>query len=148
MANDCKSCSTNNTHRRDAHSKSFISAFLILILPKCSICVMAYSSAIALCGGDFFYHQSNNWVSYIPLFLAVSICLMILGNWRGQRSYFALLLAISGTVLIVLAHQLILTSIFYDIGTALLFLGIWFNSNLLHVIQWLREYFKNESKYA
>ena len=75
----------------EARSASVLSTFLLIILPKCPFCIMAYSSAITICGGPDMYFISNNWVSYVPLFLALFINLMLLLNWRGQRTILAII---------------------------------------------------------
>ncbi len=145
MAIDCKSCSTEKPTITNIKT-SLLSALLVVIIPKCSICVMAYSSAIALCGGESFYHQSNNWVSYIPLFLSALIVTLIVKNWRGTRSILALTLALSGLLMIVGSHQLIIASHYYEIGSVLLFISVWFNSNLLHTIQLIQRRFRKEEQ--
>lgn len=137
MANDCRSCTTEKPDKVNIRT-SFLSALLVVILPKCSICVMAFSSAIALCGGDAIYHQSNNWVSYIPIGLSALICGLIIKNWRGVRSYYAIALAWIGLTMVISSHQLLIDPSFYNIGSGLLFIAVWFNSNLLHTIQLFR----------
>jgi len=144
MAIDCKSCSTDKPKSITAKT-SLLSALLVVIIPKCSICVMAYSSAIALCGGQSFYHQQNNWVSYIPIFLSALISILIIKNWKGQRSLFALTLSLIGLSMVVLSHQLVISPTFYNIGSALLFISVWFNSNLTHTLQLIgQKIFKRE----
>ena len=137
MSIDCKACESP-TKKKATSGTSLLSALLVVIIPKCSICVMAYSSAIALCGGEAFYHAENNWVSYIPIALSMLIVGLIIKNWRGNRSTYALILSIIGLAMIILSHQLIIDSTYYNIGSALLFVAVWFNSNLLHTIQLFR----------
>ena len=86
----------------------------MIVLPKCPFCVMAYSSAITMCGGPSMYLSGNNWVSYIPLLLGVVIISMILLNRRGIRTYYALLIGAIGFLMILLTHQLVIESVFYN----------------------------------
>jgi hypothetical protein len=99
---------------------------------------MAYSSAITICGGTDMYFRSNNWVSYVPLVLAVFINLMLLFNWRGQRTLYALMIAMVGFTLISLTHQLVLSPVFYDLGAVLLLMSIWLNSSLISLLNKFR----------
>jgi hypothetical protein len=121
-----------------ASSVSVLSTFLLIILPKCPFCIMAYSSAITICGGTDMYFRSNNWVSYVPLVLALFINLMFLFNWRGQRTLYALTIAMVGFTLISLTHQLVLSPIFYDLGAVLLLMSIWLNSSLISLLNKFR----------
>ena len=84
------------------------------------------------------YLMSNNWVSYVPLVLALFINLMLLFNWRGQRTLYALMIAMVGFTLISLTHQLMLSSVFYNLGAALLLMSIWLNSSLISLLHKFR----------
>ena len=84
------------------------------------------------------YLTSNNWVSYVPLVLALFINLMILLNWRGLRTITALIVAMVGFTLIILTHQLILSSDLYNLGVALLLMGIWLNGSFISVLNKIR----------
>ncbi len=88
-----------------------------------------------MCGGVDMYVNENNWVSYFPLVLALIIVGLITLNFRDTRTYFALMLAASGTILVLLAHQTFLTSAYYNAGTTLLILGIWVNGSFLSIFK-------------
>lgn len=113
---------------------SWWSTFLIVILPKCPFCIMAYSSAITMCGGPAMYVSENNWVSYMPIALALVVVLMIALKFRDFRTYFALAFSLMGTLLVILTHQTIIEAIFYYLGTALLIFGIWTNGSLFSIL--------------
>ena len=121
-----------------ASSASVLSTFLLIILPKCPFCIMAYSSAITICGGPDMYLMSNNWVSFVPLALALFINVMLLLNWRGRRTFNALLVSLVGFSLILMTHQLILSSGFYNLGAMLLFMSIWLNGSFIYLLNKLR----------
>lgn len=142
MQDSCNTCSTN-TKSKVANRSSFLSVLFVIILPKCPFCIMAYTSAITMCGGHDMYMATNNWVSYIPIALAVIINGLIIYNWKGSRTSFALFLSLTGLVFVSLAHQLILSSDFYNYGTAFLFVAIWFNSNLVSFINTIIEKLRN-----
>lgn len=133
----CGSCQTS-TKEKVSGSSSFLSAVLVILIPKCHLCVMAYTSAITICGGPSMYMHSNNWMSYVPLGLGLFIVGIILWNYKGVRSAYATGIAVVGFLLIVLTHQLIIAPEFYHWGTALMFIAIWLNSNMLSFINYLR----------
>ena len=136
MLSNCNCHPTKKVNR--SSSTSLFSTVVLIILPKCPICIMAYSSAITICGGNDMYLRSNNWVSYVPLVLAFFINLMLLFNWRGQRTLYALMIAMVGFTLISLTHQLVLSPVFYDLGAVLLLMSIWLNSSLISFLDKLR----------
>lgn len=119
---------------------SLFSLLLIIILPNCPFCIMAYTSAITMCGGPDIYLAENNWASVVPIILSVLIIGMIALNSRGQRTYVAMLLAILGSLLILGVHQLYLEESFYYIGTFLLFFGIWVNSSFIYIFFTIKSY--------
>jgi hypothetical protein len=121
-----------------ASSVSVLSTFLLIILPKCPFCIMAYSSAITICGGPDMYLMSNNWVSFVPLALALFINVMLLLNWRGRSTFNALLVSLVGFSLILMTHQLILSSGFYNLGAMLLFMSIWLNGSFIYLLNKVR----------
>ncbi len=137
MSHSCKKCSDSGK-RVKATGSSWVSAVLIIIIPKCPFCIMAYSSAITMCGGPDMYMQGNNWVSYIPIFLAVFIIVMLLLNYRDVRTKYAIAMAFIGLIFVLLTHQTILTSTFYYYGTVLLMFSIWLNGSLFSLLRKLK----------
>ncbi|MEM8896323.1 MAG: hypothetical protein AAGC88_17220 [Bacteroidota bacterium] len=135
---DCAHCSTEKKVHIGT-STSFFSALMVVLIPKCHLCVMAYSSAITICGGPDMYMQSNNWLSYLPLVLGLFIIGVIQWNYRGVRSALAAGIAICGFLLILFTHQLVIDPIYYHIGTALMFGAIWLNSNMISFFNFLHE---------
>ena len=136
MLSNCKCHPTKNINK--SSSASLLSTVLLIILPKCPFCIMAYSSAITICGGPDMYMMSNNWISYVPLVLALFINLMLFFNWRGQRTFYALLIAMAGFTLISLTHQLVLSPVFYNLGAGMLLMSIWLNSSLISLLDKFR----------
>ncbi|MEL6536661.1 MAG: hypothetical protein AAFQ98_14680 [Bacteroidota bacterium] len=136
--NSCNSCAPAKKRQANGGT-SLVSLLLVVILPKCPFCIMAYTSAITMCGGPAMYWQSNNWVSYIPLVLSVVILAMILLNWRGIRTWFALAMAMAGAFLILSTHQLWLSPTYYSWGSGLLFVAIWANGSFMSFMNILRK---------
>ncbi|MFZ9047013.1 MAG: hypothetical protein ACO2ZZ_14235 [Cyclobacteriaceae bacterium] len=142
MTNDCNSCTTSKTNKISTGSSLF-SALMVVIIPKCPICIMAYTSAVTMCGGPDMYMAENNWISFIPIFMSLVITGLILYNRKGWRTWLALAIAMLGGIFIAMTHQLILPAKFYNVGTILLFLAIWFNSNFISFLGELRNFFNN-----
>lgn len=143
MPSHCKKC--NSTRKvYTFRNSSFFSAILIILLPKCPFCIMAYSSAITICGGQDIYMSSNNWVSYIPLVLAAIVFIMIVLNQKGMRTWIAAVITLISIFLIVLSHQLILPADFYNVGGVGLLISVWINGNLLSFISQMRNILINQ----
>ena len=142
MPSTCKNCNTNRKVYTFRNS-SFFSAILIILIPKCPFCIMAYSSAITICGGQDIYMNSNNWVSFIPLVLSVVVLGMIFLNQRGIKTWIALSIALLSATLIVLSHQLIVPSTFYNVGGIGLLMAAWLNGNLWSFIHQVVQKIRN-----
>ncbi len=134
----CSSACKGQSQKAKNKPTSLLSLLLIIVLPNCPFCIMAYSSAITMCGGPDMYMAENNWASYLPITLSMVIIAIIWINKRGKRTTYALLSAMVGAMLIVLVHQLILAEAFYYLGTTLLFVGILINSSFVAVYHALK----------
>lgn len=147
MRKACNSCSTK---KPIPSNSSWISALLIIILPKCPFCVMAYSSAITMCGTSSLYMTGNNWVSFIPLGLSVMIIFTILFNWRDNRTLWSLIIASVGLALILGAHQLIVPAYAYDWGTGLMFMAIFYNGPFFSLVVQCKQFITDryESRFS
>ncbi len=95
---------------------------------------MAYTSALTICGGESMYMAENNWLSYFPIILALITTGLIARNHRGGRTYVALVMATLSTLVIVLVHQLVIPSFYYNVAAAMLFLAIWLNGSMISFV--------------
>jgi len=98
VSSPCKSASTF------ASRYSSVLGFIILILPKCSLCLVAYSSAITLCGASsLITHTTHHtdWGAYVALGMSIIITGCILFSYKStQYSSIALLNALCGMLLL------------------------------------------------
>ena len=131
MLSNCNCHPSKNFNK--AGSTPVLSTFLLIILPKCPFCVLAYSSAITICVSPNMYLMFNNWGSYIYHFLALSTNLMLFLSWRGQRTILALVFPMIVFTFLSLTHKLILLSDFYNLGADLLLMGIWLNGSFIPI---------------
>jgi len=137
-ANDinCHSCGRENKKEKDS-KLSFLSSLLVIIIPKCPFCIMAFSSAMTVCGGQSYYMSHNNWVSFVPLLLAGVVVVMIARNFRDSRTYLALAIAIFSTIMLILSHQLIISDIYFSIGSFMLVFSVWLNGSFLSLVNFV-----------
>ena len=141
MNKSCHTCITQSKSNAKTRM-SFLSSLLIIVLPKCPFCVMAYSSVLTVCGGQSVYMNHNNWVSYIPLLLSMVILFILVRNYKDSRTIYAIILAATGAVLLLLVHQLVIGPEFYHLGSFLLFFSIWLNGSLFSLISNLQQRIK------
>ena len=116
---------------------SFISAALIILLPKCPFCIAAYSGALVM-----FYEVDS--ASLAPIFmhlkplLGLFVLTSILLNFKGRKSKVAVVItAVAFTLLLLevyLNMHLIPTWIIY-LG---FFFGAWYNGNFVHFYRFLK----------
>jgi len=113
--------------------KRFIPAFILVILPKCPFCIMAYSGALSLCSGTKMYPHAGGWESVLIILIAAFIGLSILMNRRGVRTYIAFGVTVLGICSILISQYFFISQISYYLGVFLLFFGIWINGSFLYV---------------
>lgn len=138
MSSDCSKCVGKKRINLSTKS-SLLGGLLVVLIPKCPLCIMAYTGAITMCGGENMVLEGNNWLSFIPLALSALIVGLIAFNRKGTRTWFALFIALAATGLITATHQLWLPGQFYNYGTILLFFAIWLNSNYIHSLRYLKQ---------
>ena len=118
-------------------SMSFLSTVLLILIPKCPLCLTAYMSAMVM----FFEIENEQLVPILlhakPV-LGMVILLMILLNRRGRRTFIAL-----GIATIVMVFLILKTYYAMDLlPDWLLYLGfifgIWYNGNFTYFYRFVR----------
>ena len=130
MLRNCH-CHTRKNVAVNSMNFSMISSVMIALIPKCPFCIMAYSSAITVCGGKSFQGYSPEWTSFISISLAIVPLILILMNYRGKRTLVAFGILLSGILLIIYSEIITGNLTTYYYGGALLIFGIWYNSSFL-----------------
>lgn len=118
-------------------SMSFLSTVLLILIPKCPLCLTAYMSAMVM----FFDIENEQLVPILlhakPV-LGVVILLMILLNRRGRRTVISLGIALT-MMLFLLLKTYYATDLLPD---WLLYLGfifaIWYNGNFTYFYRFIR----------
>jgi len=117
-------------HLKDKKSFSpILGGILIAIIPKCPICIVAYSSALSMCSGAKLYHHAPSWTSYLLLGLSILTLVLILVNYKGQRTIAAAILVLLGSSLILASQVYTFSVEHYYIGAVLLMVGVWVNAS-------------------
>jgi hypothetical protein len=137
--NDCTPC--RGASRKGGFQKSFswLPGILLVVLPKCPFCFMAFSSTMLLCGEGVTMtsermYQSDLTIALSALFCAIAL-LGIMMVRRDIRTVYALMIAISGTTMIMTSVLKTGGLPLYYAGTFLIFLGVWLNSSLLYILR-------------
>lgn len=126
---NCQCKKAGNFRKPQAASLAF--SILIAILPKCPFCVFGYSGVMVLCSGTRIYDQHSVSYWYLPVFVAIAVVGSLLWNYRGRRTWWALVLAIAGGILVTGARQFGTPEPVYYIGAGLIFWGVFVNGSFL-----------------
>ncbi len=135
----CCKTKTNTTKKIAAAngSMSFVSTLLLILIPKCPLCLTAYMSAIVL----FFDVKYETLVPILhntkPV-MGMLIILMILLNRKDKRTVISLGIAGTGLCLIVLkTYYTIILVPDWMVYTAFIF-AIWYNGNFQYFVRFLK----------
>lgn len=127
-------CKSKQKSLKTTRSFPYLTGLLIAILPKCPFCVLAYSSAITMCGSASPAHTPE-WTSYVSIFLAALTCVFLLLNYRGTRTIVALMSVVLGGGLILWSELVSGLIQPYYWGTFFLLMGVWINGSFLYVFR-------------
>jgi hypothetical protein len=117
----------------------FISGVLLVILPKCPFCIMAYSSTVVLCSKDMLletqYHNNSLLTIFITTFFCSLIIVGLLLNFRGTRTKYALTLSSLGILIILNSVIRNGGQNLYYLGVSIIFIAIWLNGSLISILR-------------
>jgi|GEM_PF-5238572 len=121
-----------------------ISNLFLIFLPKCSFCVLAYTSSILLCTRNESIVATSVHSSPLTIGLTAAFCLFILGgillNRRGARTRYALMWAMMGIAGMLVSVTWGGGTFLYYLSNSLVFLGIWINGSFLYIWNHLRQF--------
>lgn len=121
---------------------SAFTSILIVFLPKCSFCILSYSSTIALCSGASWSNHAPGWTSWISVGLSFFTLLMILLNYRDVRTWIAAALVGVGGIGITYAEMVSGDLSFYYLGASIMLLGVWVNGSYYYVYRrWVKPFY-------
>jgi hypothetical protein len=137
IKDDCKPCKKEKKVSERKKQAGILSTFLLIVLPKCPFCVMAYSGTLILCGKTGIVPEvtpSSSTTIFVTLFFCLLVLLSIFFNYRDARTRWALLLAAAGSAMIMYSVAAGGGLPLYYSGVTLVFIGVWLNASLLYVI--------------
>ncbi len=146
-----KQCTAYNeiTFTRTKKKLGFIAGLLLALLPKCPFCVMAFSSTFILCGEAGTFTTAHTYTSSTTFFLTLLFCgitlIGIVFNYHGNRTKYALLLALAGSLCILFSVARGGGLTLYYGGVLFVFAGVWLNGNLLFFVAKIRAFFSKDS---
>jgi hypothetical protein len=133
--NECRQC---RKAKKPADKHAWLTGILMVVLPKCPFCVLAYSSTIMLCGKDTVTSQTSMHYSSSTIIVTSLLCLLTISaiafNWRGRRTMYAMGIAFAGSLLAMSSVALGGGEYLYYSAVLVIFTGVWLNGSLLYVI--------------
>ena len=138
IEDDCKPCRKRKTVTDGKKQFGLPTTILLVLLPKCPFCLMAYSSTFMLCGEAGVIARSEHSSSPATILVTSFFCLLallsIILNYRDVRTKYSLLLSAAGCLLIMYSVCLGGGLPIYYTGVMLVFIGVWLNASLLYII--------------
>ncbi len=140
----CVSCAAEKSKAKVSKKAGLFTGLLLVLLPKCPLCIIAYSSTIMLCGKETSIISTGIQSSLLSTGITIFFCLVILAslffNYRDDRSKYALALAFTGSILLVASTIWAIGPIMYYTGTAIIFAGVWLNGSMFYVLNKLKNF--------
>jgi uncharacterized protein (DUF983 family) len=123
----------------------FVLSLFIALLPKCPFCIFGYTSVMAMCSGTTIEsHKAGNTVAYLPLLLSTFVVVSLLMNFKGKKTWYALSLALFGTLLINWSALWTGNLMAYFSGSFSLFLSIFINGSFAFFWRNLKQKFTSQ----
>lgn len=108
--NNCHSTSEKTVNKGiPAFAKRFSSVlgFIILFIPKCPLCIAAYSGVAAICSTSALvthHTNSTDWRAYIALAVSIIVTVLVLFTNRARQYYVpTIIAALCGLLLICIS---------------------------------------------
>lgn len=138
----CVSCAAEKPKAKVSKKAGLFTGLLLVVLPKCPLCIIAYSSTIMLCGKEESLISSQTQSSLLSTGITLFFCLVILVslffNYRDERTKYALALAFTGSLLLVASTIWAIGPVMYYSGAVIIFAGVWLNGSMLFVLNKLK----------
>jgi hypothetical protein len=137
--NDCKPCLKENKFSGKGKAIAWVPGFLLVVLPKCPFCFMAFSSTMLLCGEGTTLVSERVYQSEPTIILSAVFCLAAIAGIllvrRDVRTLYALGLALAGSAMVMMSVLKGGGMPLYYAGTITIFLGVWLNTSLIYILR-------------
>jgi hypothetical protein len=143
-SNKNKNCTCHKKQNAVAPRRRFpfLLSLVIAILPKCPFCIFGYTSVMTMCSGTALStHTQGNIFAYLPLCLAILVILSFFLNFKGQKTFWALGLALAGTACVTWSSLFSGNLTAYFGGAVLIFLSVFMNGSLLFFLNKFKQKF-------
>ena len=138
----CVSCAAEKSKAKVSKKAGLFTGLLLVLLPKCPLCIIAYSSTIMLCGKETSIISTQTESSLLSTGITLFFCLIILAslsfNYRDDRTKYSLALVITGSLLLLASTIWAIGPSTYYTGTAIIFAGVWLNGSMFYVLNKLK----------
>ena len=143
---DCHGRSGSDWKQEAPAGATVAGNLLLVLMPKCSFCIMAYTSTALLCTKDETIVANSLHASPLTISITAILSLLILGgillNRRGTRTWYALGVALAGMAMMLASVAWGGGEALYYAGNAAVFAGIWINGSLLNLWTQIRQSWK------
>jgi len=116
---------------------SFLSTVFLILIPKCPLCIMAYTSAFLLFF-DVEHSVLYPFLLHVKPVLAFSILAFIAFNNRGKRTLVSLIIASVAFIALLLANYWNLIFLPDWILYSVFFFAAWYNGNFQYFFRFIR----------
>jgi hypothetical protein len=145
---ECKTCNTPPNARKV--NVGFISGMMLVILPKCPFCIMAYTSTAMLCGEGSLVELSKTHNSPLTIIITsllglITLC-AIFFNKKGRKTWYAFAFALTGISMILFSVIQFGGQSLYYAGMIFVFVGVWLNGSLMWFWKSLKDVFQLSRK--
>ncbi len=145
---ECKTCNTPPNDRKV--NVGFISGMMLVILPKCPFCIMAYTSTAMLCGEGSLVELSKTHNSTLTIIITsllglITLC-SIFFNKKGRKTWYAFAFALTGISMILYSVIQFGGQSLYYAGMIFVFVGVWLNGSLMWFWKSLKDVFQLSRK--
>jgi len=134
-------CCKKGKRKINANRFGFISALIIALIPKCPLCIMAYSGAITLCTGKKMLTSEPTHFSYLAIGLGIMILALEIINFHKKKTPVAILVTLIGLALIFISEWISGNAAHYQVGAFFLFIGVWLNGSLPYFLRKIKSIF-------
>lgn len=149
--NGCGYCKQKGFAHTRQNGAALFGNFLLILLPKCPFCLLAYSSTLVLCSKEETVVASASHASAFTIGITALLCTIILATilfrYRDRRTLFALAFAGTGMALMLTSAAWGGGELLYYCGTVFIFAGIWINGSYFSFRKQLRNRIKTLQVY-
>ncbi len=118
--------------KKSARKTSLWVGILLVLIPKCPLCLITYSGAVGLCGAANYSTGYPDWSIWLTLAFLVGVFVMLQYNFKGNKTLIAeLLLALGGATM--LSYMMFdLAEFTFYLSTVLVLFSAWLNGSFMH----------------